>query len=208
VDYSSLSAVDLVRSCTKSDNPDAWEEFVRRFHRLIASVVMRTARRWGVTSATVFDDAVQEIYLKLCRDDCRLLREFKPSRPDAIFGYLKVVTANATTDYIKSIRRQPDEPCEEPDDVEALDSGRGPGSPAVTERQILINEIDACLRRILPAATREIECRIFWLHYRAGMSARAISELPFVNLTTKGVESMLLRLVRLLREELAEKKVF
>ena len=38
VDYLGLSVEDLVRACAQTGEPAAWEEFVRRFHRLIATV--------------------------------------------------------------------------------------------------------------------------------------------------------------------------
>ena len=47
---------------------------------------------------------------------------------------------------------------------------------------------------------------IFWLHYRAGLSARAIAELPGMGLTTKGVESILMRITRELRERMSATK--
>src|SRR5437667_159549 len=40
---------------------------------------------------------------------------------------------------------------------------------------------------------------IFWLYYRSGLSASAIASIPNIGLTTKGVESALLRLTRLVR---------
>ena len=48
--YSSLSIEELVRRCSASRSADAWEEFVRRFHRLIATVILRTAARLGDSS--------------------------------------------------------------------------------------------------------------------------------------------------------------
>ena len=202
VNYSSLGAADLARCCAESNDEAAWEEFVRRFHPLIGSVVLRTARRWGTTSNAVIDDVIQEIYVKLCRDNCRVLREFQPHHEDAIFGYLKVVAANAASDYFKSTLHKPADAAEGSDVLETLDIGAVHGGPSITERQVLINEIDACLQKILPADSWDRDYKIFWLHYRAGMSARAIAALPYIGLSTKGVESTLLRLIRLLRQEL------
>ena len=48
---------------------------------------------------------------------------------------------------------------------------------------------------------------IFWLHYRAGLSARAIADLPEIGLTAKGVESVIMRVTKELRERLAEPKL-
>jgi RNA polymerase sigma-70 factor (ECF subfamily) len=66
-----LSIEDLLVRCYGQGEMAAWEEFVRRFHRLIASVVIRTANRIGEASKHVVDDLIQEIYLRLCADNHR-----------------------------------------------------------------------------------------------------------------------------------------
>ena len=195
----------MARLCAESADPAIWEEFVRRFHRLIATTVLRRVARRREPSLAVLDDIIQEVYLKLCRDNCRVLREFTSLHPDAIFGYLKVIAANAANDYLKALNTARRGRDYIPVDQEALDysdctSERGALSP--TEREIIIGEIDACLRRCLPDPNRERDCSVFWLHYRAGMSTTAIAGLPSIALTAKGVESIIHRLTRLLREEL------
>jgi RNA polymerase sigma-70 factor, ECF subfamily len=85
MDYATLSADELVIACGQSDDPAAWQEFVQRFHRLIATVALRVARRWGEPSPQVIDDLVQETYLKLCADNFQALRAFKPHHPDAFY---------------------------------------------------------------------------------------------------------------------------
>jgi RNA polymerase sigma-70 factor (ECF subfamily) len=205
MDYASIPADRLPRVCAESSDPAAWEEFVRRFHRLIATVVFRTARRWGDCSPLVLDDIIQEIYLKLCGNHCRLLREFTPVHPDAIFGFLKVIAANATNDHFKTLhtaRRGGGRITSDPEEAVAAEPQRG-GLSAI-EREILIGEIDACLRRCLDGPNRDRDCNVFWLHYQAGMSASAIAAMPSISLTAKGVESIIHRLTCLLRKELAE----
>ncbi len=205
--YSALSAGELVRQCARSADKAAWEEFVRRFHRLIAGVVLRTAQRWGETSRQTLDDLVQETYLKLCADQCRLLREFEPHSPEAVLSYLKVVTANVVHDHFKALhadKRGAGLMAEDPATIEASADAHSAGSPVSMEREVLLREIDACLRRHETGPDLQRNRLIFWLYYRAGASARAIASLPSIGLSTKGVESTLLRLTRLVRMELAE----
>jgi len=64
--------------------------------------VVRTTHAWGEFSTSLIDDLVQETYLKLCADDCRLLRNFESRQTDAIYGYLKVITTNLVHDHLKS----------------------------------------------------------------------------------------------------------
>lgn len=206
--YSSLPPQELVCVCAQSGEPEAWEEFIQRFHRLIASTVIRTARRWGETSPAVLQDLVQETYLKLCADQCRLLTRFESQHPEAILGYLKVVTANVVHDHFKSLhseKRGAGNPAEQFDTVDLAASDQDVGSPGAIEREILLKEIDACLCRC-SRPTEKRDRMIFWLHYRQGLSARAIASLPSIALSTKGVESTILRLTRLVRRELAQRR--
>ena len=207
MDYSAIPAGDLAGFCAESADPAAWEEFVRRFHRLIATVVMRQAARWGTSSPAILDDIIQDVYLKLCRDNCRLLREFTPHHPDAIFGYLKVVAANAANDHCKAFktaRRGGEYVAVDQEALQFAASGPEPGTLSAGEREILMDQIDACLRRCLSPPNGERDRSVFWLHYRAGMSTSAIADLPSIALTAKGVESIIHRLTRLLRQELGQ----
>jgi RNA polymerase sigma-70 factor (ECF subfamily) len=81
------------------------------------------------------------------------------------------------------------------------------GSPKVLERTVLIQEITRHLDLCLAGPDRDRNRRIFWLHYRAGLSARAIADLPGIRLTPKGVESILIRLTRDLRQRMADPPV-
>ncbi|MGB9072934.1 MAG: sigma-70 family RNA polymerase sigma factor [Terriglobales bacterium] len=207
--YSSFSSDDLVKACAGSKNPAAWEEFIRRFHPVVARVVLRTARRWGETSCQVLDDLIQETYLKLCEDDSRLLRSFQPRFPDAIFGFLKVVAANVVHDHYKS----------------ALAEKRGAGrtgtlseaarpasaSPSLgnfdaMERHIFLQQVDEVLTRSAAGEEQTRNRAIFWLHYQHGLSASGIASLPSMGLTTKGVESTILRMTRMIRSHMLESR--
>jgi len=91
MDYAALSAERLILACTQTEDTAAWEEFVRRFHRLIATVALRRREPVGrFFAAKRVDDLIQETYLKLCAGNFRILRSFKSQHPDAFYGYLKV----------------------------------------------------------------------------------------------------------------------
>ena len=203
----SISIENLVRRCATSPSPEAWQEFVRRFHRLIATVTLRTAGRLGDASRQTVDDLIQETYLKLCADNFRILRTFEQQHPDAFTGYVKVLTANVVRDHFKSIHTQKRgagqlTPIEE--DFIPIAAGDTAGSPQSIERAVLILEVTRHLDLCLAGPDRDRNRRIFWLHYRAGLSARAIAGLPGIHLSPKGVESILMRLTKDLRQRLAE----
>jgi RNA polymerase sigma-70 factor (ECF subfamily) len=201
MEYGALSVEDLVRACTERGDSAAWEEFIRRFHRLIATAVLRVARRWGSTSPQEIDDLVQDTYVKLCADHCHLLRSFQPSHPDAFFGYLKVVAANLAHDHFKATHSEKrGAGAVTVADDEFLSTAPGP-QPS-TDRLILLKEMDALLRRHARGPHLERDRLVFWLYFRTGLTASAIAAKPFIGLSTKGVESTIQRLTRLLREEM------
>jgi RNA polymerase sigma-70 factor (ECF subfamily) len=210
VDYSTISAEELALTCFRTGDELAWAEFVKRFHPLIARVVLRVARQWGETSAQVVDDLVQDTYVKLCAERAHLLQNFTAVHKDAIYGYIKVFTVNLAHDHFKTYRSQRrggsavavsidcDDACSP---VQGSESAE-----AVIERRILIRQIDACLRSVSVGPNSERDRKIFWLYYRVGLASSAISALPTVELTTKGVESTILRLTRQVRERLCGRK--
>lgn len=202
--YSSLSAEELVWLCVKSDATDAWEEFVRRFRPVIAGTVVRTARRLGGTSPDTIDDLIQDTYLKVCANGCRVLRDFEPRGPDAFFGLLKTVAFSVTHDYFKgkrtSVRGGGKAECPFDKDVESTVGDRQGLIEA--EREILLNQIDEYLR--LTAGTVDRDRWIFWLYYRHGMTGREIAAIPEIGLSQKGVESVIQRLTTLVRAWLVE----
>jgi RNA polymerase sigma-70 factor, ECF subfamily len=199
VDYLNRSPADLVRLCAEKDQL-AWEEFVRRYQRPMALVILRVLRRRGELSTALLDDLLQETYVALCANDYRLLRQFVERHRDSLAAMLRVVAANVTHDQIRarSCLKRGGDRNQSYADLQLIDPAT-PGDEAKRiEREVQLDEIDRLLRRApKPSSYRDRE--IFWLHFRAGMSARAISELPFIQLTAKGVETSLYRTLEFIR---------
>lgn len=207
MDYSAISPEDLVLVCAQTRDESAWSEFVRRFHPLIAKVVIRVARQWGETSPQVIDDLVQDTYLKLCVDRSTCLQRFKPAHKDAVYGFIKVFTANLVHDHFKASRSQKRDSAIT-SSIDAPHGGPNPErlpacSATSLDRTVLLRQIESCLQKIAPGTDGARDRRIFWLYYRVGLPASQIAGLPTIGLSTKGVESALLRLSRQIRERLA-----
>jgi RNA polymerase sigma-70 factor, ECF subfamily len=205
--FAQLSPEELIQGCVNADTV-AWEEFMRRYYRLIAGVVIRTSQKWGESSPTTIDDLIQETYLKLCANDYRLLRAYDPKHPDAIYGYLKVITTNVVHDRFKALRSEKRGGAQIVEELTTLEKGsvvdEASGSQRALEREILLREIDAHLNALLSGETADRDRTIFWLYYRQGFTTRAIASLPAIGLTIKGVESAILRLTKLLRRRMVE----
>ena len=184
----------MVRACAEGSE-NAWEEFVRRTRKLVGLVIFRTARQGAGPSPALVEDLIQETYLKLCAHQRRLLRDFHPRSDEAVFAYVKLVARSVANDYLKAQGSQkrgarlttPDQRGEISDDSRAQ---------TAMERQILLRQIDDCLRKNPEPSDRHI----FWLHYRSGLSVRAIGEIPGVCKTTKFLEKRIAKLTAAVRE--------
>jgi RNA polymerase sigma-70 factor, ECF subfamily len=200
-----MPAEELIRACAELDDGAAWTEFVSRFRRAISLSIVRIADQWGQAPQEVVDDLVQETYLKLCGDKCRLLLEFTVQHPAAVTGYVKTIAINVAHDHFKALHsqkrgsgeiRQYLEDTEPKAPVASFD-----GKQAI-ERQLLFKQIYQCLQVCSVGPDQERDCLIFGLYYQQGMSAKAIAAIPAVGLTAKGVESAIFRLTRLVREKI------
>jgi RNA polymerase sigma-70 factor (ECF subfamily) len=104
MDMSAISSEELTLLCVDAGEAAAWTEFVRRFQKPIALTVLRISRRWGLAALSTVDDLVQDTYVRLCADRCRLLRDFKtgPSGSDSLVALVRVVASNVAHDYFRS----------------------------------------------------------------------------------------------------------
>lgn len=197
--YSSLTTEELIELCAKSGDPDAWQEFIRRFHKLIASAIVRVAYGWGERRNAVIEELVQDTFVKICADNRRMLRQFKPRNPNSFYQMLKVTAGNLARDHFrkeKGDKRDPGLPLADIEDVGSfVPDGHSPGAEQI-EREILMQEIDRVLQEHCSSRDQEI----FWLHHRHGFTAQEIAAISAYELSTKGVESVLHRLRDLLCE--------
>jgi RNA polymerase sigma-70 factor (ECF subfamily) len=177
----------LLWACADLRHTQAWERFLRRFNPLIVATVVRTIRRYGFDSAGLSDDLAQDVYLKFSANRAKVLREFKPRCPGAVFGYLKVIAANVVHDHFKSKAGKHPDQSGLPSDLAGKDEA---------EWRMLLRDIDDLLKQP-PVVERDRQ--IFWLYYRQGMSAKEIAAISSLNLTIKGVESVIVRLNQFVR---------
>jgi RNA polymerase sigma-70 factor, ECF subfamily len=199
-----MSAEELIRACAQGNDGAAWDEFVSRFHRPISLSIIRIAYQWGELPQQVVDDLVQDTYLKLCINKCRQLLEFAANHPDTVVGYIKTIAANVAHDYFKSIHSKKRGSGEVNQIMEEADLKAAPskvGGQDAMEREVLFKQIDECIES-LEGPDRDRDRTIFWLYYQQGMTAKDIAALPTIGLSAKGVESVIVRVIRLLRDRI------
>ena len=193
-DYSDLSGEELLRVCADLRNAAAWDAFIRRFHAPIFTAVLRTGRRYAQFDRDSCDDLVQETYLRLTAHGAKALHKFVPRHPGSACCYLQVIAIRVTLDYCKSknFGRTEELPPDQPDKA----------APSRTEWLARKAAIDGVLRKHASGRDRWI----FWLHHLQGLTAKEIAAIPETGLSVKGVESVLVRLKRLIQENLGPGK--
>ena len=106
----------------------AWEGFVRRYGGLIVAAV----RAIAPTQRDV-EDLAQEVFVRLCKDDFRLLRTYDPERA-AISTWLTIVARSTARDALRR-RRADTVPIE-----------------AVPEAQLAVDPVEPVRKLKLPEA--------------------------------------------------------
>lgn len=95
--------VELVRQLIDGEAA-AWSQFVARFSSAIYGSVLNTLRKTGFNPDDSVDVA-QDVFVRLCKDNYHLLRQFDPQRA-SLKTWLGVVSSSTTIDYLRRNRRQ------------------------------------------------------------------------------------------------------
>jgi RNA polymerase sigma-70 factor (ECF subfamily) len=209
MDRFSISINDLAKACARSTDAAEWEEFLRRCAPLASLVALRVCRLWmNAPSPATVDDIVQEVFLKLCEQERRILRTFEPRGEDSFLGLLRIVSASVANDYFRRIYSAK----RGGNVVTAQLIEDGPASPTNSNQQttkihrsVLLSQLDQKLRSA-PEVIGERDRALFWLYYRQGFTAEEIAGLSATGLTPKGVESALRRVATWLRAEIQKHK--
>lgn len=202
--YSSLSLKEVVCLCAEPLDDEAWEELTSRVGKPISIAIQRTAAQWGEYSRTLVEDILQVTYMKLWEGGRRLLRDLAIERPEAILSYLKATAVNATHDHFRHGRNKSNGGNEQHVSTSEIDPEAGTevrGSEGHMAFEVLLKEIDEFLTLGLSGPDQERDRTIFWLYFRQGMSANEIASLPTIELSAKGVGSVIERLKQCIREQ-------
>jgi RNA polymerase sigma-70 factor (ECF subfamily) len=186
---------ELLKACAGGVE-SAWDEFIRRFHRVVAATVVKTLQAARIQPETFADDLIQDVYTRLCANDRRALHEFSGPSELAFCGFLRRVAYNVVQDHLRNRKNRPNEPL--PDDLQMK-----PVASQDLDFQLLLGEIVDMLDKIVPPETAERDKTLFLLYFRQGLTARSIAGLPGMGLSEKGVESAVLRMTKQLRGLLA-----
>ncbi len=203
-----IPANKLVRICAYSAQAPEWEQFVRALTPAVLLSARRIGEVWGDSSAATVHEILQEVFVKLCEDDRRILRDFEDRGLESFFKLIRLVTTSVGTDHFRRSRAEKRggrfnsvalEPTGHKSDILDLKATHSVELPS------LMAQLDGLLL-LYPDKVSRRDRSLFWLHYNQGMPAEAISRIPSIGLSAKGVESALLRLTRLLRHTIRNGK--
>jgi len=91
-------AQDAVSDALLNGDSAAWESFVRRYGGLIVAAVRGVAAMQGD-----IEDLTQEVFVRLCKDNFRLLRTYDPARA-AMSTWLTIVARSTARDALRRRR--------------------------------------------------------------------------------------------------------
>lgn len=183
-----LADEQIVLLCCDRPGTEVWAEFVRRFSPVIAQGVLRALGR--DTARDRVEEYVQSTLAKLCERGYHKLGLLRGVNRAAIRPYLRTMGANEAVSALRAVKR------------EVPMEGEEPGVSPVAERRILLDAVFRHLQRCTGENAKRDQ-RIFELYYRIGLAAVAISRMPGIELSQKGVETRLLRMVECLRRMFA-----
>ena len=200
---------ELAKVCASSGEVAEWNELLRRCAPVASIAVARTARLWlGSVTLSIIEDIVQEVFLKLCDQERRILRDFEPRAEDSFLGLVRTVSASVANDYFRrqySTKRGGKVVTVAIEDGPSSEAIAGSSAKDAMQKSVLFSELDRRMRAA-PRVVSERDRNVFWFYYRQGLTAEEIAALPSIGLSAKGVESALRRITSWLRKELTPRK--
>ena len=167
---------DLARICAASADAAEWELFLRLSTPYASMTVARVCRIWmGQATASLVDDIVQEVFVKLCEQERKILREFEPRGEDSFFALLRVVAASVANDHFRrqhSAKRGGNVVTVSIEEEGAFSPGASPA--ASIHQSVLQAQLDQMLRSS-PEAISERDRSLFWLYYQHGFTAEELA---------------------------------
>jgi len=108
------SPPDLVRECgRRMTDPSIWKEFQAQFHQLILRSITRIMwNRYRKDCLEEACDIAQDVYLRLVKNNGRLLRSFKGETDLSARAFLSMVAVSVVSNHFRSQRAEKKQPAE------------------------------------------------------------------------------------------------
>jgi RNA polymerase sigma-70 factor (ECF subfamily) len=181
----------MYAECVRTSGP-ACDQFFETVRPILTRVAHRVTAQFRASED--IEDVVQEMVMKLVDRSADVLAGM-PQEPSVTAAYFSVVAANAARDFLRSRNAAKRGVSRTISMDDGLSSILG-GARSDTDRTILLNEIETAL----PDDPKSKA--VFRLYYRQGFTAREIAAIPGLELSLKGVESLIYRVTVQVRERL------
>jgi RNA polymerase sigma factor (sigma-70 family) len=208
--FSKISAVELFALCA-SNNARAWEEFFCRFHRLVAFYALRETRNFDLKESGV-DEIVQEFFVRILSNDSRALRNFQGNTEAELNNYLSKIVHNIVLDLSRREKQNGVDKVISLDDVpsgkdnvpfeQSLEAGDESSPDWILKSKFSPQQIQELLKSVLFGNNASRDAIVFYLFVVVGLSAREISQMPAISLSTTNTETIILRTRQRLSEVL------
>lgn len=119
---------DLVSRCLQADEK-AWESFVQTYGGMIWAAVRKVLQSRGAAGASLVEDVVQDLFLRLIENDFHLLKNYDPRRA-SLRTWLNIVSRSTAIDWLRR-KRLPTVRLEEMGQVAAIAESPQPEHEAV-----------------------------------------------------------------------------
>ncbi|MDD5255912.1 MAG: sigma-70 family RNA polymerase sigma factor [Candidatus Omnitrophica bacterium] len=170
-----MQDLEFVQRCIKGDKL-AWNEFIDRYSRLVYNYIYSVLKVQGLNPAsfvTHTEDIFQEIFCALLKDNCRKLRAYKGKNGCSLASWLRIVSINATIDYLR--RQKPavslDE--ERENELSLIDTLKSFAPPALEllSQQEKLKGLRGCIDKL-----KAEERHLLELHLDMGLSLERVKD--------------------------------
>ena len=223
MDFQKLKNTELVKRCAQEPaNEKVWSEFCSRFHSAVQSSVYWECYQVGIisksSSSNIYEDLVQEVYLKLVSNNCKAMSDFKGSAENSIYLYLGTIARNVVLNHLSSVKAKKrdsvqvslDSPMDHEGDQDAPSLESSIRSQqfdleAYLKGVSLREEVEDILNQFVHGKNKARDKLIVRLAIYEGFSAEEISQRFPMDLSVKGIANTISRLKQLLQETLLER---
>lgn len=222
MDLKNLSNTQLVKRCAGAPHDEqAWREFYERFDEHLRLIILRECRQKSLTQnaarfAALYNDLVQETYLKLVQKNCKALREYQAPAETAIYTYLAIIARNAVRGYVtrenaKKRRANlvslntPVTDTQEDGDLQLIDilPASEPGPDDNIDKESERRELDLLLNKIVTGKSKNRDLLIFKLHYFEAFSPEQMAEHCGIPLSAKRISNIITEIKQQIAEALS-----
>ncbi len=221
-DFSKFDNNSLIQYCIQNkDSAPAWNEFVSRYDKTIKVNVKRECIRKHIEKSElnfedVFEDLVQDVYVKLVANEFRALRSFRGQNDNSIHAYLTMIAMNCVRNYHTRTKRKSNLPVT--DSIFAplgrfgnkeffyiIDVAQSFSCDLQNELQVqqLKEEIELILEKAVSEKSQSRDKLLFKLSVFYGFTAKEIAEQKQFDLSAKRIGNIVTRLKNIVKNELS-----